>query len=166
MNILYHDRKHLLSRERQRRYRFAHPKPIVRKFLTPEERVQYTRMNARRWQEANPDRKKSIEEKWRKNNPERLRVLTARASKRWRDKHPDAMAEIWARRRAAKRKPDGIPVAVRLVYTKAREYGFEVDHIVPLIHPLRCGLRVLAHLQIRNRDLNRAKRNKEWPDMP
>lgn len=55
---------------------------------------------------------------------------------------------------------------VRLVYLAAREWGMEVDHVVPLKHPLVCGLHCWANLQLLTRGENSAKGNREWPDMP
>lgn len=54
----------------------------------------------------------------------------------------------------------------RRVYLDARSRGLEVDHIVPLIHPLVCGLHVEFNLQPLTKAENNAKGNKHWPDMP
>lgn len=43
---------------------------------------------------------------------------------------------------------------------------WEVDHIVPLISPLVCGLHTDANLRIITAFDNRSKRNRHWPDMP
>ena len=42
----------------------------------------------------------------------------------------------------------------------------EADHIVPLFHPLVCGLHNEFNLQILTEEENNKKSNNEWPDMP
>jgi hypothetical protein len=54
---------------------------------------------------------------------------------------------------------------IKIVYTKARELGMEVDHIVPLVSDQVCGLHVWHNLQLLNPLENRKKSNKFWPDM-
>jgi 5-methylcytosine-specific restriction endonuclease McrA len=41
-----------------------------------------------------------------------------------------------------------------------------VDHIVPLIHPLVCGLHVEWNLEVKLLSDNVKKSNNWWPDMP
>ena len=43
---------------------------------------------------------------------------------------------------------------------------WEVDHIVPLVHPLVCGLHTEANLAVIPKVENRRKGNRFWPDMP
>lgn len=49
--------------------------------------------------------------------------------------------------------------------TAATGVQHSVDHIVPLIHPLVCGLHVEDNLQITTLAANIAKSNNHWPDM-
>lgn len=61
--------------------------------------------------------------------------------------------------------------AIRAIYKKAaamRDAGLrvEVDHIVPLKHPLVCGLHVDYNMRILTYEANQKRSNTEWPDMP
>lgn len=55
---------------------------------------------------------------------------------------------------------------IKIVYRKARELGMHVDHIVPIKHPLVCGLHVWSNLQVLDPHINLSKRNLDWPDSP
>lgn len=50
--------------------------------------------------------------------------------------------------------------------TEKEGVRFEVDHIVPLQHPLVCGLHVHINLRPLTKSENSAKGNRWWPDMP
>lgn len=56
--------------------------------------------------------------------------------------------------------------AMELIYKKAREYGFQVDHIVPLQSRIVSGLHCEDNMQLLDKQLNTSKNNKFWPDMP
>lgn len=56
--------------------------------------------------------------------------------------------------------------AVKLVYSKANQYGFHVDHIVPIKSKIVCGLNIPANMQLLDPLLNSSKGNRWWPDMP
>jgi hypothetical protein len=66
------------------------------------------------------------------------------------------------------RKQQAIPLwfeqeKVALVYKKAKEWGFEVDHIVPLKGKNVCGLHCWANLQLLDSSLNCSKGNRKYP---
>jgi hypothetical protein len=48
---------------------------------------------------------------------------------------------------------------VDALYSEGREIGLEVDHIVPITHPLVCGLHIPCKLRLLGRAANRAKSN-------
>lgn len=55
---------------------------------------------------------------------------------------------------------------VELVYQKADELNMSVDHVVPLVSDIVCGLHCWYNLQLLDQPLNSGKRNYHWPDMP
>lgn len=55
---------------------------------------------------------------------------------------------------------------VETVYIKAVEFGFDVDHIVPITSDIVCGLHCHDNLQLLHKSINCSKKNRYWPDMP
>ena len=85
--------------------------------------------------------------------------------KEWRKKgtYLTNHAKAQAKRRALKKQ--AIPAwynneEVEYIYNLARERELEVDHIVPLNHPLVCGLHVQDNLRCIPKELNLWKSNK------
>lgn len=54
---------------------------------------------------------------------------------------------------------------IKSLYDRATVFE-EVDHVVPLAHPLVCGLHVPWNMQVISRRENQAKSNNWWPDCP
>ena len=52
------------------------------------------------------------------------------------------------------------------IYTKALGEQFSEDHIVPLNHPLVCGLHTPDNIELKPLRVNLMKSNTFWPDMP
>lgn len=132
------------------------------------------------WKHRNKKRISYKNKEWKKNNPEKIKKYAAVSrekfpnkaaahSRKYQKSHPEIMRAIDAKRRASKKK--AIPKwanlpAIRKVYLKAKEYGLEVDHVVPLQSTIVCGLHVWGNLQLLSTIENQRKGNRWWPDMP
>ena len=95
---------------------------------------------------------------WAKNNPEDRAKISSRYYKKNKDYYT-AYSSI--RKRACKQ---ATPKWANLddildVYKEASYMGLEVDHIIPLKHPLVCGLHVWENLQLLSRSQNARKSN-------
>lgn len=53
--------------------------------------------------------------------------------------------------------------AMKEIYKASRESGLHVDHIIPINHPMVCGLHVENNLQLLSPKENQEKRNKFDP---
>jgi len=98
------------------------------------------------------DQKKVAARKWYQNNKEKSRAYKAiyscqkiKAIPGWFEQEQDL---------------------IQIMYEKAGQFGFSVDHIVPLRSDRVCGLHTWANLQLLDSQLNLSKGNREWPDMP
>lgn len=124
----------------------------------------------------NPDKSKArhVRDKSARNKRDRARrALDPGAENRrlrdWKKNNPAKVAAAVARRHAKKLKATPAwanRAAILVMYEKAAEWTFEVDHVVPLQSPLVCGLHCEANLQLLNPDENKNKSNLTWPDMP
>ncbi len=99
------------------------------------------------------------------------REQIARVSKEWRNNNQSKCLAQSRKRKAQKIKatPKWFKQErdkVDLIYVKAREFGFHVDHIVPLRSKKVCGLHTWANLQLLAPEINISKKNRYWPDMP
>jgi hypothetical protein len=104
-----------------------------------------------------------------------IRQKRTDAARRWQANNRMRVSAIEAHRRALKR--GAMPkwanrffideaYALARLRTKITNLQWDVDHIVPLKHPLVCGLHVEHNLQLIPKSLNSAKGNRYWPDMP
>jgi hypothetical protein len=130
------------------------------------------------WRKNNPDYAKRYMQEWLKEN----KPKKALADKKYRENNKDILREkrrpckVEHNRRREFAKSKAFPIwactkSIKEIYKKAeslREQGFsvEVDHIVPLVSKLVCGLHTQSNLQIISKDENLTKGNRFWPNMP
>lgn len=106
----------------------------------------------RSWQELNRDKVRAAVLKWNRANPGSTALRKAaklNATPGWANEF--FMVE-----------------AYRLARLRTKMFGFkwQVDHIVPLVSELVCGLHCEANMQVIPAKSNAAKGNRYWPDMP
>jgi len=139
------------NRAAQKKWRLSHPGENAKR--------------CKNWYEKNKEKALATSTEWRLNNPEKRKEIV----RAWAARNPANGREKKKRYDASKLR--SVPSwsekdAIKIVYEKAVQHGFEVDHVVPLQHQLVCGLHVHANLQLLARSENGSKSNRFWPDMP
>lgn len=163
------DRKKAMSREERlerrkiwnRRYKERHPEKCKR-IQDESNRKRKDAMLV--WCKENEGSYKKRKREWYERNKDSVCAAAADFAK----SNPEWKAAHCAKRRA-KRK-NSIPKwddmkQIQVLYEKASEYGFYVDHIVPLTSKRVCGLHCWENLQLLDPILNAEKHNSYWPDM-
>lgn len=106
----------------------------------------------------------------REANPEQSRKRLAAYRARHRDRCLLRGREESSKQRMKRRNLRSVPSwsqkdKIEVVYQKAKQFGMEVDHIVPIVSDKVCGLHVWENLQLLAWQENRKKSNQFWPDM-
>ena len=123
------------------------------------------------WVLANPDRVKEKIAEWGRNNPDKIK---AKRSK-WARENPHEVNARNAKRRATQIQatPEWadefiIVEAYELAQSRSKATGVthHVDHIVPLISRIVCGLHCEFNVRVIPETENVSKGNRHWPDMP
>lgn len=104
------------------------------------------------WKSKNPEKAKEILKKYKNTEKGKLSKNAARNERRSRTKQASLG------RYSAKEIRELYKTCAML--NKNSKIKFEVDHIVPIMHPNVCGLHVIQNLQIVPSDVNRKKTNK------
>lgn len=121
------------------------------------------------WRKANPEKVRERLRAWKDANPEKVAATRKASVKRWAEKYPERRAAYVRHYQAAKRRavpPWADRKAMLAFYEEARRLTREtgiphhVDHIIPIKHPLICGLHVEHNLQVLPAKANASKGNR------
>jgi hypothetical protein len=104
----------------------------------------------RKWYEENREQHLENNRKWARENSDKKQAAWAFRDRRSRDATPS-----WVNRKELKEF-----YTLALCFSKATGTKYEVDHIIPLINDLVCGLNVPDNLQVITAEENRRKSNK------
>lgn len=108
---------------------------------------------------------------WVKANPDKYRIY-AKATRQAKPEHYRSKVNMRRRRNRIATPMWADKQAIEDIYRKAAEITkltgvpHEVDHIVPLLSSVVCGLHWEGNLQILTMIENKKKNNLLWPDMP
>jgi len=128
------------------------------------------RLRSKAWYESNKQHAHDVAKKRINSN----RAKHAEYVRVWTQRNKDVKAASVAARRAQRANACVIwanATAMRMIYADAEEFrlagmNVDVDHMVPLISDIVCGLHTEANLRILLSSHNRSKGNRAWPDQP
>jgi hypothetical protein len=145
-----------------------------------QENSETVKQSVSKYRIANPEKVIQVKKSWYRKNQEYVYKKTSLLAKltpekqaiykkKYKQNNKDKCNYLSSQRRAAKMQ--AIPPwfekdLVATVYLKAQEWGFDVDHIVPLQGKTVCGLHCWSNLQLLDPEINARKSNVYWVDMP
>lgn len=124
------------------------------------------------WAASNPSVKEASRKRWRELNRASYLESCAKAGRKWRTANKGTVNAKTARRRAFKRQAFVIWAnrrEIKNIYAQARRLTestgirHQVDHTIPLKHPLVCGLHNEFNLRVITADENKRKHN-HWDE--
>ena len=158
------------ARRRVREYRIRHPERVK-----AQNAAQYAkdpaacRRRTKEWAKANPGKVRAKQRAWEAANPEKVARWRSESVAKWREKYPERRAHYVRLYQASKRQavpPWADRAAILELYIEARRLTKEtgivhhVDHVIPINHPLVCGLHVETNLQVLPAKANISKGNR------
>ena len=165
----YKDREYELAKKRHaanpairradsKRWRLAHPGKVkVANMAAYHADPAAARARVEAWRKANPEKVLAKARAWNQKNPEKAKKFRNESVRRWGKKYPDRRAAYVRGYQAAKLNATPawankffIAEAYHLAKLREKICGgkWHVDHIVPLKHPLVCGLHVEHNLSV------------------
>ena len=143
------------SRRLTRNYREKHPgraKESAKKGAKLRKRL------IAEWDKRNADKRRSYSQKYRQKNKEKLKQY--RAEYRAKNAALYAHRSMLRKARILKATPIWVDMEQLQKFYEERPDGHHVDHVIPLVHPLVCGLHVAENLQYLPASENMSKQNK------
>jgi hypothetical protein len=131
-----------------------------RKTLWRKRNLEHCNNKGRLWREANPEKVKEIQKTTAAKRKESGKAVAA--AKKRRDKFPEKHRAYSNSRRRKLRTATPLwadKKAILTLYEQAQRQGLTVDHIIPINHPLVCGLHVPDNLGLLTLEENTRKQN-------
>ena len=169
-NAEYRERNREKLRQKNKEYRLKNKEKIKEK-RSSEEFKKHIREYAKKHYQLNKKRKMEIAKKYELKNIDKVKKMRSD----WKKRNAHKVRESSMRRLVCKRKamPKWVDIEqIKCFYevadrvTKQTGVKHDVDHIVPLVSNVVCGLHVQENLQLLVKADNIRKGNRIWPDMP